>query len=120
MERSVVVGRLDEWGDDHAAVGLVALREGLDAGAVSQVVVDDFALRGGHRLELDLLARLARAGGGTLGLVFELLAAALAVAAGVDHHALSVRGAALGSAVTDELNRVDRLAAATDQAGDVL
>ena len=61
-----------------------------------------------------------RAFGGAVGLVLELLAPALAVAGGVDHDPLAVDRAALGGPVADELDRVDRLAAAADQAADVL
>ena len=86
------------------------------SGALGEVVVDDLALGRRHRLELDLLAGLERTLGGAVGLALEQLAAALAVAGGVDDHALAVDRAALGRAVADELDRVDRLAAAADQA----
>ena len=45
---------------------------------------------GGHRLELDLLARLQRPLGGAVGLALDRLLAALAVAGGVDDHPLSL------------------------------
>ena len=75
---------------------------------------------GRHRLELDLAAGLERPLGGAVGLVLELLAAPLAIARGVDDHALAVGRPALRRAVADELHGVDRLAAAADQPADVL
>ena len=47
-------------GDDHAALGLLALAEGLEPGPLLEVIVDELALGGGHRLELDLLPGLER------------------------------------------------------------
>ena len=55
--RSGLVNRSTQRRDDDAALGLVALAEGLDPGAFLEAVVDDAALGRGHRLELDLLAR---------------------------------------------------------------
>src|SRR5690606_31197351 len=72
----------EERRDDHAAVGLVALAEGLQAGPVLEVVVDHLALGRRHRLELDLAAGLQRPLGGALGLAHHLLAAPVAVAGG--------------------------------------
>ena len=68
-----------------------------------------------HRLELDLLAGLERALGGAVGLALDRLAAALAVAGGVDRDALAVAAAAEGDPVAEQLDRVDRLPAAADQ-----
>ena len=75
---------------------------------------------GAHRLELDLLAGLERPLGGAVGLALDHLAAALAVAGGVDPDALAVAAPAEGGPVADQLHGVDRLAAAADQQAEVL
>ena len=58
--------------------------------------------------------------GGPVGLALDRLLASLPVAGGVDHHALAFLKAPEGGPVTEQLHRVDRLAAAPDQQTDVI
>ena len=105
----------DERGDDHAAVGLVALAVGLDPGALFQPLVDDAALLGAHRVHLDHVVAAQRLLGGAVGAALERLAAALAVAGGVDDDPFALAQAAEGGLVAEQLQGVDRLAAFADQ-----
>src|SRR5829696_222774 len=116
--RSTLVG--DERRDDHGAIGLLALAERLEAGAVLEPVVDDLPFRWAHRLKLDLLAGLERPLGGAVGLALDRLATALAVAGGVHEHPLAIPAPAEGGAIAEKLHRVDRLRPAADQKPDVL
>ena len=89
-------------------------------GAILEVLVDDATLARGHRLELDLLARLQRPLGGAIGLALDRLLASLPVAGGVHDHPLSLLEPAERGPVAEQLHRVDRLAAAPDQQAHVL
>src|SRR5215211_2975507 len=111
---------LKERRDDHAALGLVALAERLDAGAVLQVLVHHAPLGRGHRLELDLVARLEGPLGRAVGLPLDRLAPPLSISGCVHRDALSVLPPTEGGPVTNELDRVDRLAAAADEESQVL
>src|SRR5919108_3647261 len=110
----------DQGRHDHAPLGLIALAEGLDARPILEMLVDEPPLGRGHRLELDLLARLEGSIGGAIGLALHRLAASLPVARRVHHDALSILASPERGAVAEELHRIDRLAAATDQQADLL
>src|SRR5207247_6081111 len=75
---------------------------------------------GAHRLQLALPPCLLRTVGGPVGLALHHLASASPVAGRIDRHALSVLEAAERRAVADQLEGVDRLAAAADQESDLL
>src|SRR5882757_2926554 len=99
----------DEGGDDHAAVGLVALAVGLDAGALFEAFVDDATLLGAHRVHFDDVVVGEGLLGGAVGTALARLAAPRAVAGGVDDDAFAVAQAAEGRLVTEQLQGVDRL-----------
>ena len=105
----------DERGDDHAAVGLVALAVGLDPGALFEPFVDDAALLGAHRVHLDHVVVAQRLLGGAVGAALERLAPPLAVAGGVDDDPFALAQAAEGGLVAEQLQGVDRLAPFADQ-----
>ena len=105
----------DEGGDDYAAAGLVALAVGLDPGALLEALVDDAALLGAHRVHLDDVVGAQRLLGGAVGAALERLAAALAVAGGVDDDPFALAQAAEGGLVAEQLQGVDRLAPFADQ-----
>ena len=75
---------MEEGRDDHAAVGLVALAVGLDAGALFEPLVDDPPLLGAHRVHLDDVVGGQRLLGGAVGASLQGLPPPLAVAGGVD------------------------------------
>ena len=77
--------------------------------------MDDAALLGAHRVHLDDVVAAQRLLGGAVGAALEGLAAALAVAGGVDDDPLALAQAAEGGLVAEQLQGVDRLAAFADQ-----
>ena len=77
--------------------------------------MDDAALLGAHRVHLDDPVGAQRLLGGAGGAGGEDLAAALAVAGGVEQDPLALADPAEGGLVAEQLQRVDRLAAAADQ-----
>src|SRR5690242_6418504 len=94
---------------------LLTLAVGLDLRAFLEVLMDDPALLRAHLVQLDrpavrqrLLRRPIRAGG-------QRLPPPLAVAGGVDRHALALADPAKGRLVAEELESVNRLAAPADQ-----
>src|SRR5215213_5064017 len=105
----------DERSDDYAAVRLVAFAVGLDAGAVLEVLVDDAPLLGAHLIHLDRAVALQGPLGGAVGAGDEDLAAALAVASGVEDDALALPHPAEGCLVAEQLQGVDSLPALADQ-----
>src|SRR6185437_7694514 len=96
------------------------LAEGLDPGALLEVLVDDAPLGCGHRVELDLPAGLQSPLGSPLGLTLDRLAATIPVAGGVDEHSLAVLATAERRPIAEELHGVDRRAAPADEQSDVL
>ena len=82
--------------------------------------MDDLALDGAHRLELDALAR-ARAVGGAQGHRLERRGASRPIAGGVDDHGLPLAGLVAGdNGVREVLDRIDRLAVPADQDAEVV
>ena len=77
-------------------------------------------LDGGHRLELDDLARLDHALRGAIGNVAQLLLAAAAVVLDVDGDAMVLALAAPDDQVDDVLQAGQLLAAAADQRAEVV
>src|SRR5919202_5051312 len=106
--------------DDDVAVRLRALARGLDAVELLQPQVHDLSLDGGHRLELDRLARAHRALGAPNRQRLQDGPPPLAIARRVDDHLLAlVREGAVGDRVREVLARVDRLPVPADQNAEV-
>src|SRR5262249_10710056 len=101
--------------DDDVAIGLLAFAHRAHALVVLQPLVDEPALRGAHRLELDARALAQRLLGAADGDGFERPAAAVAVAGGVDHDVHPVGKPAARDRPGEHLHRVDRGTVLADQ-----
>src|SRR4051794_9863822 len=103
------------------ALGLVALAVRLDPAALAQVLVDELALAGRHRVERHRPPVALGVHGGLVGLLLEGLAATGAVALRVDHDA-PARRLHVGEQdpLRQVLHRVDRLPVAADEEPEVV
>src|SRR5687767_2048850 len=111
------------WPDrahDEAAMGLVALAVRLDVGALAEVGVDDLALGGGHRLELDGLAVLERLGRGAIRIAVERLSSPLAVTRSVHDDHLPRLAVGEGDTGGEILQGVDGGAMTADERTEVV
>src|SRR4051812_35520907 len=102
------------------AIRLVALAVGVHVTAIAQVLVDDPALAGGHRVQRDRSRVLHGLVGGQVGLALQRLLTPGTVALGIHHDAAAAGPAAEDDPLGQVLDRVDRLAVAADEQAEVL
>src|SRR5688500_13640799 len=106
---------------DQVAIGLGALGVRLDVVAILEVLVDDLALGGAHRVERDRAAAPDRVGRRLLGLPVARLLAAAAIPGGIAYHAHAAAAAlAIGDLERQMLDGVDGLPVAPDEQAHVL
>jgi len=101
-------------------VRIISGAEGLDFGPALEVLVDDTALAGIHRIELDLGSRGNRFLGRTIGPFGNHFLAASPVTGGIDDDPLSFTNTAESRLESQQLKRIDGLAATSDQQAVVL